>query len=126
MREKGVVALSIVLVLAAVLAAVSITVALLSVGEGQSGLALTNGESTLAFVEGCTEDALLKARASASYTGGNITRPEGTCSVSVSKVGSVWTLTVGTTATSYIRTVVAKVTQSGYGVVINADGWKEN
>src|SRR5258708_24428627 len=107
--SRGFVVISIVILLMAVVTAVSLTVALLSVGEAQSGFTLTQGENTLSFVEGCTEDALLKARASSTYTGGNITRPgsEGTCTVAVSKAGSVWTLTVSTIATNYVRTIKA-------------------
>src|SRR5690348_16902664 len=98
-KQKGFIAISMVILLVALVIAISTTVALLSIDEAESALTLTNGESTLDFVEGCTEDALLKARANASYSGGNITRPEGTCTVSVSKGGSTWTLTVSTTAT---------------------------
>src|SRR5258708_39157195 len=73
--SRGFVVISIVILLMAVVTAVSLTVALLSVGEAQSGFTLTQGENTLSFVEGCTEDALLKARASSTYTGGAFKRP---------------------------------------------------
>lgn len=107
----------------AIVVAVSITVAFLSIGEAQSSLTLTKGDDVLSFVEGCTEDALLKSRASASYAGGNITRPEGTCTVSVSKAGSTWTITVSTTSMQYVRTIQAVITQDGYGETLTT--WKE-
>lgn len=104
--RKGYIATATILVIMVVVLAITATVSLLSIGEAQGSLALTKGEETLSFVEGCAEDALLKARASAAYSGGNITRPEGTCTVTVnSKVGSTWTMTVSTTATDYKRTV---------------------
>ena len=112
-----------VILLVALVIAISTTVALLAVGEAESALTLTNGESTLSFVEGCTEDALLKARANTSYAGGNITRPEGTCTVTISKAGSIWTLTVSTTATVYVRTIQVVITQDGYGDTISS--WSE-
>ena len=112
-----------VIILVAVVIAIATTVALLSIGEAESALTLTNGESTLNFVEGCAEDALLKARANTAYTGGNITRPEGTCSVSVSKAGSTWTLTMSTTATTHVRTIQVVITQDGYGDTISS--WRE-
>ncbi len=122
-KQKGFIALSMVILLVAIVIAISTTVALLSVGEADSALSLTNGESTLDFVEGCAEDALLKARANTTYTSGNITRPEGTCTVVVSKAGSTWTLTVSTTATAYVRTVQIVMVQDGYGDTITS--WKE-
>src|SRR5258708_18718426 len=121
-KQQGFIAISMVILLVALVIAIATTVALLSIGEAESALTLTNGESTLDFVEGCTEDALLKARASASYAGGNITRPEGTCTVSVAKAGSTWTLTVSTTAIAYVRTIQVVITQDGYGDTISS--WK--
>lgn len=121
--NSGYIALSMVLIILSIVIAVSITVAYLSIGEAQSSLYLTKGDSTLSFVEGCTEDALLKARANAGYTGGNITRPEGTCTVSVSKAAGTWTLNVSTTATTYVRTIKAVITQNGYGDIITT--WQE-
>lgn len=123
LSQKGYIALSMILVIAAVMIGVVTTTTLLSIGEGESGLTLATGENTLAFVEGCTEDALLKARASNTYTGGNITRPEGTCTVTVTKSGNTWTLTVSTTATTYVRTIQAIITNTGYGDSIVS--WKE-
>ncbi|MBI3486298.1 hypothetical protein HY025_05175 [Candidatus Daviesbacteria bacterium] len=129
LNKKGYIALSMVLILTAVVIAISVTVALLSIGEGQSALALSKGEDALTFAEGCAEDALLKSRNSTSYSGGTIGRPgtEGTCSVTVSKAGSTWTITSTTNAASpaYKRTIQNTVTQNGYGVTINAGGWKE-
>ncbi len=120
--EKGYVAISVVLILAAVILGIMVTVAQLGVGEGQSSLALSKGEDTLNFVEGCTEDALLKIRSNASYSGGTITRPEGTCSVTVSLAGSTYAVTVTTTATAYKRTIQAVVVKS---TALSLTSWKE-
>lgn len=120
--EKGFVALTSVLVISAVVLSVAITVSMLAIGQGQSSLALTKGEETLSFVEGCTEDALLKLRASASYSGGSITRPEGTCSVNISNVGTIYTLTVTTADLIYKRTVEVVAVRGGS---ITITSWKE-
>src|SRR5258708_33571689 len=103
--SRGFVVISIVILLMAVVTAVSLTVALLSVGEAQSRFTLTQGENTLSFVEVCTEDALLKARASSTYTGGNITRPgsERTCTGAGSKTGGGWGPKGKTKTTKYVR-----------------------
>ncbi len=121
-NNYGFIAITSVLIISAVVLAITISVSLLSIGQGQAGLALTKGEDTLSFVEGCADDALLKLRASAGYAGGNITRPEGTCTVGVSTAGSVYTLTVSTSSTLYKRTVQV-VTNRGSSLTITS--WKE-
>jgi hypothetical protein len=120
--QEGYIAILTVLIISVVVLAVATTVSLLSIGEAQSGLALFKGEDTLTFVESCMEDALLKARNNNSYTGGTITRPEGTCSITVSKAGTTWTVTATTTATQYVRTVQAVVTR---GTAVTITSWKE-
>ena len=121
-HSHGYIALITVIILSAVSLAVATTVSLLAIGEAQSSYALSKGEDTLGFVEGCMEDALLKVRASDAYTGGAITRPEGTCTITVSTGGNVWTVTATTTATTYKRTIQAIVTKSTSLVITS---WKE-
>lgn len=119
---KGYVATTIVLIVSAVVLGIIVTVSQLGIGEGQASFALTQGENTIDFVEGCMEDALLKLRASASYAGGTITRPEGTCSITVASVGTTYTVTATTTATAYKRTVQAVVVRTGS---LSLTSWKE-
>lgn len=121
--ETGFIAFVSVLVVSAVVLAIGISVTLLSIGEGQTGLAQFKGEDTLSFVESCMEDALLNSRSSNTYAGGNITRPEGTCTVVVSKTSNVWTITTSTSATVYKRSIQTVVTRNGYGITLTS--WKE-
>ena len=122
-KEKGFIAISVTLLLLVVIVAIATTVALLSIGEAQSSLALSQGEETLQFVEGCTEDALLKARTNSSYNGGTITRPEGTCSVTISKNSSTWTMTTTTTDTKYKRTIQTVFDRNPTGITLTS--WQE-
>lgn len=102
---KGYIALSTVLIICSVTIAITLTVTFLAIGELQSTFALNQGEITLQQVEGCTEDALLKARASNLYGGGTINQPGGSCTVAVSKSGNIWTMTVSNTDGQFKRTV---------------------
>ena len=120
---KGFVAITTVLILSVVVVAIAATVTLLSIGEAQSSLSLYKGEDTLDFVEGCAEDGLLKSRADSNYNGGSITRPEGTCSISISKAETPWTMTVSTSDTKYQRTIEVKYTRNPTGVTLSS--WKE-
>ena len=119
---KGYIALSMVLIITAVVIAVATTVALLSIGEAQSSLAQEKGEDAWYFVDGCAEDALQKIHDSATYAGGTITRPEGTCSVTIVTGNPNWDITVTTTETTYKRTVEVQVTR---GTTLTITSWRE-
>lgn len=121
-NQRGYVAVAVMLLTAVIILGTTITVISLGIGEGQSSLALTNGENTLHFVEGCMEDALLKIRANASYGGGTITQPEGTCTISISQAGATYTVTATSTATTYRRTIQAVVTRSSS---LTISSWRE-
>lgn len=121
-KQKGYIALITVLIISAVTLSIATTVSLLAIGEAQSSLALHKGEDTISFVEGCVEDALLKARASDTYVGGIITRPEGTCSITVSKVSNIWTITATTTSTVYKRTIQVVAVK---GTSMALTSWRE-
>lgn len=120
---KGYIAIMTVLILAAVALMTSMTVALLSVGEAQTAFSLTKGEEAWRLVDGCVEDALLKSKSSASYSGGNITRSEGTCEIGVSKIGDTWTIVASPLSTKYHRTVEVVVGRMATGIVMLS--WKE-
>jgi uncharacterized protein (UPF0333 family) len=122
MKNGGYISLSIVLLLTVIVLGIMITVGQLSIGEGQAGLALSNGHKTVAFVEGCMEDALLTIRTNAAYTGGTITRPEGTCAITVSTINTTYTVTATTTDTAYRRTIQAVVSRSSNMTIAS---WKE-
>jgi hypothetical protein len=120
--RKGYIAILAVIIIAVAGLALATMVSLIGLGELQSSLSLSNGESTLHFVESCAEDALLKSR-DYYYAGGNITRPEGTCTVSVAKNGTTWTITASTAATNYVRTVQVVIVRGTASMTISR--WRE-
>ena len=122
-KEDGYVAISIVLILTAVILGIMVTVAQLGIGEGQASFALSKGEDALNFAEGCTQDALLKIRSNPSYAGGIITRPEGSCSITVSVAGAVYTVTATTAANTYKRTIQAVINRGLTAITLTS--WKE-
>ena len=100
--SRGFTLISTVLILLAVAFLVTTTVTLLSVSDAQTSYAISQGASALGLVEGCAEDVLLLARKNASYAGGTLMRPEGSCSVGIAKNGNQWTATVRSTG-EYVR-----------------------
>jgi len=122
--QKGYIATLTVLIIMAVVLATATTVTFLSIGEAQSGFALFKGEDTLSFVEGCTEDYLLKIRSQgASFVAGDITRPEGTCTIIVNSGNPDWDITVSTDTTTYKRSIRVIFTRNATGITLTS--WKE-
>src|ERR1700733_9419895 len=120
--KQGYIALTTVILLSAVIILITTETSLLAIGQAQSSYALFNGENTLTFVEGCMEDALLKSQASATYSGGTITRPEGTCTIIITKNVNIWTITATTPNINYHRTIQAIITRS---TSLTLTSWKE-
>ena len=123
--ESGYIAISIMLILTAVVLGVIVTVAQLGIGEGQVSLALSRGEDTLHFVEGCTEDALLKIRSNPSYAPGTINRPEGTCAIDFLHTPGDpnWNIEVSTLETTYERKMRVIFVRNATGITLTS--WKE-
>ncbi len=122
-KPTGFVAITSVLIIASVTIAIAITVSLLGIGEGQSSLALSKGDENLHFVEGCVEDYLLKIRNSSSFAGGNITRPEGTCTITINSGNPNWDITVSSLSTTYQRRVQVIFVRNSTGITLTS--WKE-
>lgn len=121
-NQPGFVALSTVLIMGVVVVGIVLGAVLVGVQEDQSSYTLYQGESTLRLSESCLEDALIKARTSASYSGGTITHPEGSCVVNVVKAGSVWTITSSSTLANFSRALQAVINR---GSSISITSWKE-
>jgi hypothetical protein len=120
-NRKGFLAMSTVLIVSAIVMAIAVSVSLIGIGEGKTGLIHWQGSNALYLAEGCMEDALLKLRASAIYSGGTITRPEGSCTVTVTGSGT-YTVTVTATNASATRSIQAIATRSGKVAI---SSWKE-
>jgi len=123
--QKGYIALITVLIISAVALAIAATVALLGIGAAQSAVAGSKGENALQLAEGCAEDALLKSQQSGAYNGGNITRPEGTCVITVNKSGTNWTIIDTSTQIDFNRTVQVSFVRNT-GSPIDLSSWQES
>lgn len=121
--KKGFIAISTVLVLMSVIIAIVLTITYLAVGEGQSSLAIYLGEDNLNLVEGCAEDYMLKIRSDSSFTGGNITRPEGTCTITINSGNPNWDITISSTNVDYKRKVQVKFVRNPTGITLTS--WQE-
>jgi hypothetical protein len=123
MRNKnGFLALSLILIILAVVSAIVVSVSLMAIGEGKGGLFHYYGTYSLSLAEACMEDALLKFRTNPSYTGGTINFPQGSCNVTVSLVSGAYRVTTTFTYKNSTRTIEAAVTRTSK---LNLSSWKE-
>jgi hypothetical protein len=121
--NKGFVAISSVLVLSVVIITLVIGITVLSIGHGQASLAVTRGEEKIALLDGCAEEAIIRAQQDASYSGGSLVRSEGTCTVAVTKVANDWTVTITSADTQYNRTIQLVFNRQGRKITIAS--WQE-
>uniref|UniRef100_A0A831YZT6 Type 4 fimbrial biogenesis protein PilX N-terminal domain-containing protein n=1 Tax=candidate division WWE3 bacterium TaxID=2053526 RepID=A0A831YZT6_UNCKA len=122
-RKKGYIAFTTFLILSAVVLLAGTTLALLSIFQVQQSLAGEKGFSALYLAEGCATDALLSSFYDNNYAGGSETVPEGSCTITVSKVGDNWVITsTATVAGGYTRQVRVNILRSGRIQILS---WKE-
>lgn len=120
--NKGYVAITSVLMIAAVAIIVVITITLSSISEGQTSLSGQRREETINLVESCIEDALYSINTLNSL-GTSITLPTGTCSVVTnSHTGANWTFTVSGTLNGYTKTIQITTVRSN---TLTPMTWKE-
>ncbi len=127
-NSKGYIALSTVVVLLAVIIAITLTSAYSAIGEAQSGLALFQGEENLQQVEGCVEDYMLKIRSNSGFTAQNINHLDNSggiiaCNITINAGNPNWDITVSTQTTNYKRSVRVTFTRASTGITFLS--WNE-
>lgn len=122
-NNNGYIALSLVLTVIMVGLIATASLSFLSIGEAQTSLSHLKGEEAFWFVEGCAEDGLRLSFLRHYYAGGTITRPEGTCQLTIDKAGTTWTLTTSSGATAYNRSLRITFTRTAAGITLQK--WEE-
>lgn len=104
-NQTGYIAITSVLVIAAIVLIIGTSVLLLAVNDIQSALSNKKSNESLDLVESCVEDALLRLNEDNSIPA-TITLPDGSCSVTInSQVGTLWTFTVSGTFISHAKSI---------------------
>lgn len=104
-NKNGYIAIASVLVIAAIVLTIAVTVSLLSINDIQSALANKKGVEALNLVEACVENALLQLNEENTIDL-VITIPQGECFVTIdSQSGSNWTFTVSGEFENYTKNI---------------------
>jgi len=118
----GYTAISAVLVITAVLFAISLTTTTVSIDDMQNSLGTKKADESLVLVEGCAEDALLRLNQNGALPG-SITIPEGTCTITTnSQVGNTWDFTVTATFETYTKSIRIVAIRTS---LVSIQSWRE-
>lgn len=125
-RSSGYIAISSILVIAAIVLIIGTTVALTSITESQISLAGIQNDRALDAAEGCAEETLLYLNEN-NLLPAPFTIPIGTTTVNctiteISHVGSNWTFTALVTLNNHTKSVRVTLTRSS---TIDVTRWEE-
>lgn len=104
-NNRGVAALTTIIIISAIGLTIGITLSNLSLNE--LILSFEDGESqrALFYAEGCAEEGAYRLKLNTAYAGGTVTYGTYSCTVSVSGSGSTRTVTADATYKDFTRTV---------------------
>lgn len=124
--SSGYIAIMTVLILLVFSLALLLAVPYLSIDGAKLALALSQGETVLAGLEGCAEDALLLALRDESYAGGTYTYLGMVCEVTIEKSDPLWTLSLTGSQFGITRTLEAAANRTvGNPGVLTLVHWLE-
>lgn len=104
-KQRGFIAISSVLTVAAIVVTLGISVALVTINHLQSSFAYYQSKQVETLAEACGELALLELNETGTISS-SITLPEGTCSVTIdSQTGANTTFTVSITQNTYTKSL---------------------
>lgn len=119
---RGYVALASVLVIAAIMVVIIITVSLVSISEGQMAYAEYKKEETVDIVEACTEEALYRLKRT-KIVQEQFPLLEASCSATInSQSGDDWDFTVTASNSGFLKKIRIDATSSD---TITIKSWQE-
>lgn len=122
---KGFIALTSILIVGAVGAAITVSLLLLGLGSSRTSFALEQSNQAKALADACAEEALQQIRDSTPFTGsGNLSLGQGTCAYTVINLGGHnRSITASGTVGTIVRKV--KITIDKINPTINITYWQE-
>jgi len=122
-KQKGYIAIASVLVIAAIVLVIGLTVGLSSINEVQMALSGIKSDNGRNILEGCAEEALLRLN-ELEYLPPTITTPDGTCTAQlVTHNGTEWEFDVSGTFDQHTKTITISAIRDS---TITITKWQEN
>lgn len=122
-RESGAIALVTVLAVGFVSLIIALSVSLAGLGELQMGLEEIQSAESYRLAESCLEEAALRLKRDASYSGGSLSMGGNSCTITVLANGSQRTVNVSADVNNHVRKIemVADIVTRG----LNVTSWQE-
>jgi len=121
-NQKGYIAIATVLVIAAAVTLIGVTVSLSAINEAQVSFSNLKSDHSLDLAEGCAADALLYLNKN-DLLPSAITLPAGSCSVTTeSQSGNDWTFLVDAVFSNYSKKLRIQATRSN---TVSITSWQE-
>ena len=114
-KEKGIIALISLLVIAAVTLAIGISISLLSISEINMGLKGSKSGQAFHLTDSCLEEALMRLKRDENYSGGNLNVTGGSCNIIVEAAGSQKTINITADLDNIQRKIKAVTNVTVYG-----------
>lgn len=121
--QKGAALLLMVVVVGASALLMAIGASRLGMGELEMGYISQKADETLYLADGCADEALLRLRKNAGYSGGALSLESGSCMINVAANGNDRTITVGATSGQFNKKIRVNATINGTTIIINS--WTE-
>lgn len=93
-KNNGFVAITSLLIIAAVVLSVTVSISLLGVGELQNTQTYRQGIKTKALANACMEEGLQRLKNNANYSGGTLQLPAGSCTIEVTPVAANYSINI--------------------------------
>ena len=128
MKQKGFIAFTSILVITVVVLAIAVSTSILGIQEANTSLGAKKGIETLTIAESCAEEALLRLRDDAGYTGTVLPLPvgNGSCTIEVTGVGQNFIATSSATIAgppAYKKKLQVTIKKGGDSVTVS--DWRE-
>jgi uncharacterized protein YdiU (UPF0061 family) len=121
---QGFVALFVIVIVSSVALTMALTSSFIGFGELDSGYTSEKSNEALALADGCMEEALTRVRTESGYAGELLVLSNGDCTISVSTLGAINTITVlAQTSASYFKTLESVVSKTNRTLTIMS--WEE-
>lgn len=115
-KLKGYVALIMVITISAMLLVIGLSVAVISINQGQMSTIEQKKEVGLSFVESCAADALMRLSKTNTIPS-SFALPLGTCNVGSTKSGTNWTINITGNQENYTKTIQINASRTNKVVV---------
>ena len=126
-KQSGAIALISLLIIAAVTLAIGLSLNLLGLDEMRMGFRESKSSQAFHVAESCLEEALMRLKRDANYTGGNLSIGNGSCNIVITVNGTQRTITATGTVDQLMRKIQTTVNVLNNGTTFGNEtiSWQE-